>query len=261
MLLDNQRKINSEDIMIKCENICKTFVSKNEENEVIRNLNLEIRKNELVVLFGPGQCGKTVILNIIAGLENASTGNVYVNNNKIVEPGPDSGMVYQTTALFPWLTVMGNVEFGPKMLGVNKKERRKRAQHYIDLVGLQGFEKHFPVKLSGGMSQRVGIARAYCNNPEVILMDEPFGNLDAQTRYLMEEEIERICSTERKTVIFVTNNVEEAIYLADRIILLTNCPTTVRKEYKIDIPRPRSYVSEEFLRLRQEITSEMDETL
>ena len=259
--MDSQRKISAEDVMIKCENVSKTFVSKNDKNEVISNLNLEIKKNEFVVLVGPGQCGKTTILNIIAGLESPTSGSVYVNNKKVVGPGPDRAMVYQTIALFPWRTVMGNVEFGPQMLGVSKKERRKRAQHFIELVGLKGFEKHYPIRLSGGMRQRVGIARAYCNNPDVILMDEPFGHLDAQTRYLMEEEIERICSVERKTVVFVTNNIEEAIYLADRIILLTNCPASVKKEYIIDLPRPRNYVSKEFLRLRQEITNEMDETL
>lgn len=259
--MENQVVAGSGDIMIKCENISKTFISKKEELEVIRNLSFEIRKNEFVVLFGPGQCGKTVLLNIIAGLEESTSGNVYVNNKKVTRPGPDRGKVYQDTALFPWLTVMGNVEFGPKMLGVHKKERRKRAQYYIDLVGLKGFERHYSVQLSGGMQQRVGIARAYCNNPEVILMDEPFGHLDAQTRYLMEEEVERIFSEERRTVVFVTNNIEEAIYLADRVILLTNCPTTIRKEYNVDFPRPRSYVSREFLELREEITGEMDETL
>ena len=156
---------------------------------------------------------------------------------------------------------MQNVEFGPKMQGVPKKVRRERAQKYIDLVGLKGFEKHFPVKLSGGMQQRVGIARAYANEPELICMDEPFGHLDAQTRYLMEEEVERISNSDRRTVVFVTNNAEEAIYLADRIILLHNCPTSVHKEYIVDLPRPRDYTSPDFLALREQITAEMDNTL
>ena len=160
-----------------------------------------------------------------------------------------------------WFTVMQNVEFGPKMQGVQKKERRERAQKYIDLVGLNGFEHQFPVRLSGGMQQRVGIARAYANEPELICMDEPFGHLDAQTRYLMEEEVERISASERRTVVFVTNNAEEAIYLADRIILLHNCPTSVHKEYTVDLPRPRDYTSPAFLALREQITAEMDKTL
>lgn len=257
----NTRTIKQTTPIIRCKNIYKTFTSDQDINEVIADFNIDIMENEFLVLFGPGQCGKTTLLNIIAGLERASEGQVFLNNKEIKEPGPDRGMVYQTTALFPWLTVMGNVEFGPKSLGVKKQERQKRAQYYIDLVGLKGFEKHYPVKLSGGMRQRVGIARAYCNNPQVILMDEPFGHLDAQTRYLMEEEIDKICSKEKRTVVFVTNNIEEAIYLADRIILLTNCPTKVKKEYKINLPKPRDYTSSEFLRIRQEITGEMDEAI
>jgi len=261
MFMENTRTVTMDKLMIKCSNICKTFESKHDSNEVIRDFNLEIKENEFVVLFGPGQCGKTTLLNIIAGLEQATMGQVFINGHEIKEPGPDRGMVYQTIALFPWLTVMGNVEFGPKVLGVKKKERKERSQYYIDLVGLQGYEKHFPVKLSGGMSQRVGIARAYCNNPAVILLDEPFGHLDAQTRYLMEEELEKICSKERRTIVFVTNNIEEAIYLADRIVLLTNCPTTTKKEYIIDIQKPRDYTSSEFLKLRKEITNETDQTI
>ena len=156
---------------------------------------------------------------------------------------------------------MENVEFGPKARGVRKEERRKIARKYIEMVGLEGFEKSYPVKLSGGMQQRVGIARAYSNDPVVILMDEPFGHLDAQTRYMMEEELEKIVSAEKRTVVFVTNNIEEAVYLADRILLLSNCPTHVVKEYSVDLPRPRDYVSEEFLSLREKIMQEMEETL
>ena len=249
--------------MIRCENLGKVFESETDDkgHEVVRDMNIDVRENEFVVMFGPGQCGKTTLLNLIAGLEKPTTGKVIVNGKEVTEPGPERGMVYQTTALFPWLTVMGNVEFGPKARGMKKKQRREIAQKYIDMVGLTGFENSFPAKLSGGMRQRVGIARAYANNPAVILMDEPFGHLDAQTRYLMEEEIEKICSKEKRTVLFVTNNVEEAVYLADRIVMLTACPTSVKKEYIIDLPRPRSYVSPEFLALRQKINDEMDETL
>lgn len=245
-------------ITVRCKDLCKTFYAKNrkqdEENEVIRNLNLEVRENEFLVLFGPGQCGKTTILNLMAGLVEPTSGEIEVNGKMVDGPSKDRGMVYQTTALFPWMSVMKNVSFGPRMQGVKKAEWKKRAQYYIDLVGLTGFEDSYPVKLSGGMQQRVGIARAYCNDPDVIFMDEPFGHLDAQTRYLMEEEIEKICSKEKRTVIFVTNNVEEAIYLADRIVVLTDMPTTVKKEYVIEIPRPRDYTSKQFLSLREEIT-------
>lgn len=245
-------------ITVRCKALCKTFYARNrkqdEVNEVIQNLNLEVRENEFLVLFGPGQCGKTTILNLLAGLEEPTGGEIEVNGKKVEGPSSDRGMVYQTTSLFPWMSVMKNVSFGPRVQGVRKEEWKKRAQYYIDLVGLAGFEDSYPVKLSGGMQQRVGIARAYCNNPDVIFMDEPFGHLDAQTRYLMEEEIEKICSKEKRTVVFVTNNVEEAIYLADRIVVLTEMPTAVKKEYVIDIPRPRDYTSQAFLELREEIT-------
>lgn len=261
MLMDETRKIEKADVLIRMDHVGKVFPGETGGYEVVGDLNLTVSENEFVVLFGPGQCGKTTILNLIAGLENVTSGTIIVNGKEINEPNPESGMVYQTTALFPWLTVMGNVEFGPKMAGMKKANRRALAQKYIDLVGLQGFEASYPVKLSGGMQQRVGIARAYCNNPRVMLMDEPFGHLDAQTRYMMEEEIEKICAQEKRTVIFVTNNIEEAIYLADRIILLSNCPCCVQKEYIVDLPRPRDYVSDAFLRLREEIVSEMDDTI
>ncbi|MBQ8389485.1 MAG: ABC transporter ATP-binding protein [Oscillibacter sp.] len=247
--------------VIECRNVSKTFYSMAGDNLVVDNLNFNVYENEFVVLFGPGQCGKSTILNLIAGLEAPTGGEIIVSGEKVAGPSPKRGMVYQTTNLFMWYTVMQNVEFGPKMQGVPKKERRARAQKYIDLVGLKGFEKHFPVKLSGGMQQRVGIARAYANEPELICMDEPFGHLDAQTRYLMEEEVERISNSDRRTVVFVTNNAEEAIYLADRIILLHNCPTSVHKEYIVDLPRPRDYTSPDFLALREQITEEMDNTL
>lgn len=248
-------------VVIQMDHVSKTFYSLAGDHLVVDDLSFNVYENEFVVLFGPGQCGKSTVLNLIAGLEKPTGGKVVVSGEEVTGPSPKRGMVYQTTNLFMWYNVMQNVEFGPKMRGVPKKERRQKAQHYIDMVGLTGFEKHFPVKLSGGMQQRVGIARAYCNEPELICMDEPFGHLDAQTRYLMEEEVERISNTDRRTVIFVTNNAEEAIYLADRIILLHNCPTSVHKEYIVDIPRPRDYTSPAFLALREQITQDMDNTL
>jgi len=248
-------------IMIRCEQVSKTFDNEKGAIQVVADLNLDVAKNEFLVLFGPGQCGKTTIINMLAGLEEPSNGCVYVNGHLVLRPGPERGVVYQSIALFPWLTTMGNVEYGPKVRGISKKERRKRAQYYIDLVGLTGFENAFPVSLSGGMKQRVGIARAYCNEPTVMLMDEPFGALDAQTRYLMQEELERIWQCEKRTVVFVTNNLEEAIYLADRIVVLRRCPTGVKAQFSIDLRRPRDYVDHEFLKIRKEISAIMDETL
>ena len=253
--MEQERKIKT---IIDCVNVGKVFQTPEGEHEVVRNLNFSAEENEFLVLFGPGQCGKTTIINMIAGFESATTGKMLADGKKIEKPDVSRGVVFQSISLFPWMTAMQNVEYGLKIKGVNKKERQKHAQKYIDLVGLNGFEKSFPVQLSGGMKQRVGIARAYCNEPEVMHMDEPFGALDAQTRYMMQEELQRIWSSEKRTVIFVTNNIEEAIYLADRIIVLTNCPATVKKEYRIDLPRPRDLVSEEFLALRKEITGILD---
>ena len=247
--------------IIKCSNVVKSYTNlKGEHQEVIGGIDLDVSENEFVVLFGPGQCGKTTMINLISGLEQADSGTITVNNKVVDSPGSERGVVYQNINLFPWLTTMENVEYGPKIRGVRKEERRKKAQYYIDLVGLGGFEKAYPVKLSGGMKQRVGIARAYCNEPEVMLMDDPFGALDALTRYLMQEELEKIWQTEKRTVVFVTNNIEEALYLADRIVVMSNCPAKIKAEYRINLPRPRDYVDPEFLRLRKEITSIVDIT-
>jgi NitT/TauT family transport system ATP-binding protein/sulfonate transport system ATP-binding protein len=247
--------------IIVCKDVTKSFETERGTVDVIGSVNLTVPENELVVLFGPGQCGKTTLINVMSGLETVTSGEVLVGGKKVEKPGPDRGVVYQTIALFPWLTVMGNVEYGLKSRGVKKKERREKAQYYIDLVGLTGFENTFPSKLSGGMRQRVGIARAYCNEPTVLFMDEPFGHLDAQTRYLMQEELMRIWEKEKRTIVFVTNNIEEAVYLANRIVVMTNCPTTVKAEFKIELPRPRDYVDPEFLRLREEISAIVDKTL
>ena len=247
---------------IVCKDVMEEFPRADEGMfRVAENLNFTVKENEFLVLFGPGQCGKTSILNMIAGFDLPTSGSILVDGKEVKGPGAERGMVFQTTCLFPWLTVMGNVEYGPKVRGVNKKERRRKAQYYIDLVGLQGFENHYPVKISGGMKQRVGIARAYCNEPVVMLMDEPFGHLDAQTRYLMQEDLMKIWEQEKRTVIFVTNNIEEALYLADRILVLTNCPTQVKAEYKVDLPRPRDYTDPDFLHLRKEISEVVDHTL
>lgn len=247
--------------MIECVNLKKTFETSRGSVPVVDGVTLSVRENELLVLFGPGQCGKSTMINCMAGLESVTGGTVKVDGKLVTKPGPDRGVVYQRMALFPWLTVMGNVEYGPKVRGIPKKERRELAQHYIDLVGLTGFEDRFPNQLSGGMQQRVGIARAYCNEPKVLFMDEPFGHLDAQTRYLMQEDLMKIWEKEKRTIVFVTNNIEEAIYLADRIVVMTNCPTNIKKEYPVNLARPRDYVDPAFLSLREEISAIVDKSL
>ena len=247
--------------MIECVNLKKIFKTSRGSVPVVDDVTLSVRENELLVLFGPGQCGKSTMINCMAGLESVTGGTVKVDGKLVTKPGPDRGVVYQRMALFPWLTVMGNVEYGPKVRGISKKERRELAQHYIDLVGLTGFEDRFPNQLSGGMQQRVGIARAYCNEPKVLFMDEPFGHLDAQTRYLMQEDLMKIWEKEKRTIVFVTNNIEEAIYLADRIVVMTNCPTNIKKEYPVNLARPRDYVDPAFLSLREEISAIVDKSL
>ena len=246
-------------VKLSLKNLSKEFTGKKKERiRVVQDVNLEVYENEFVVLLGPGLCGKTVIMNMIEGLEVPTSGTVELEGEKIQGSDPRIGMVFQTTALMPWKTVMENVELGLKFAGVAKDERREKAQKYINLVGLDGFEKAYPSQLSGGMKQRVGIARAYTYNPEILLMDEPFGALDAQTRYSMEEELVHIWEQQKRTVLFVTNNIEEAVYLSDRIVLFSECPARIKGVYENNLPRPRDQISEEFLELRQKISAEMD---
>ena len=242
--------------IINCENACKRFG----ENEIIKNLSLSADRNEFIAVVGPGRSGKTTLINLLSGLETADSGVITVNGETVDRPSASRGVVFQTTLLFPWMTVMGNVAYGPRSQGMSRRKSREKAEKYIKLVGLEGFEHAYPVQLSGGMKQRVGIARVYCSGPEVIFMDEPFGHLDAQTRYLMQEELERVWQSEKKTVVFVTNNIEEAVYLADRVLVMTNCPAHIKAEFRIDLPRPRSYMDSAFLEYRRVINAVIDPT-
>ena len=248
---------------IECRKISKVFIQKGKQRvHVLEDISLEVRDNEFLVLLGPGQSGKSTLLRIIAGLETPSEGTVRLDGREVTGPGPDRGLVFQSYMLFAWKTVMGNVELGPQLNGVAKAQRRQIAQRYIDLVGLHGFEKHYPYQLSGGMKQRVGIARAYANNPEVMLLDEPFGQLDAQTRYFMEKETVRIWETDKRTVLFVTNNIDEAIYLGDRIVTLKGkLPGRMHQVYDVHLPRPREHTDMEFLKIRHAITEASELTL
>lgn len=245
-------------VRLHVENLTKTFTNKGSTVEAVGGVTLDVYDNEFLVLLGPGHCGKTVFLNVLAGLEHPTEGEIYLDGEPITGNDPRIGMVFQKWSLLPWKTVMENTEIGPKFKGVDKQTRRKKAQQYIDLVGLRGFENAYPNQLSGGMKQRVGIARAYTNDPEILIMDEPFGALDAQTRYSMEEEIMKIWQKEKRTIIFVTNNIEEAVYLGDRIILFSERPAKIKQIYVNDLPRPRDMVSPEFMKLRTEISDNSD---
>lgn len=240
---------------IECRGISKVFIQKGTQRvHVLQDVSVDVKPNEFVVILGPGQSGKSTLLRIIAGLETPTSGTVTLDGKPVTGPGPDRGLVFQSYMLFPWKTVLDNVLLGPRLRGVPKQEARETAQHYIQLVGLEKFEKHYPHQLSGGMKQRVGIARAYANNPEVMLLDEPFGQLDAQTRYFMEKETARIWETEKRTVLFVTNNIEEAIYLGDRIIALQGkLPGRMHTSYEVNLPRPREQTEMRFLHLRKRI--------
>ena len=240
--------------IIECVDISKNFGDK----KVLSTMNFHAKENEFVVILGPGQSGKSTLMRLIAGFEAPTTGHVYVNGEEVDGPSDKVGFVFQRYTLFFWRTVMGNVEMGPKLKGIGKEERRNMAQKYIDLVGLTGFENSYPNQLSGGMKQRVGIARAYVNEPTLLILDEPFGQLDAQTRILMEIEIERVWLEEKRTILFVTSNIDEAIYLADRIIILDGkLPSHLAGEYVVDLPRPRNLTGHDFLELRKKITDSM----
>ena len=252
---------NKSRIKMSLQNISKSFHSRKETQEAVADVSFDVYENEFLVILGPGQCGKTVLLNMIAGLESPTTGKMLYEGKEYHGVNDGFGLVFQKTALMDWMTVMENVEFGLNIKKMPKEERRAIAQKYIDLVGLNGFEDKYPRQLSGGMKQRVGIARAYSTNPGVLLMDEPFGALDAQTRYLMENEILRIWEQDKRTIVFVTNNIEEAVTLGDRIILLSACPARVKDIYIPDLPRPRDNISTEFLRIREEIEANTDMAL
>jgi len=222
----------------------------------LQNTQLTIGQNEFVCVVGPSGCGKTTLLNIIAGLESATTGTVKVENQLVTGPGKERGVVFQQYALFPWKTVLKNVEFGLKLRGLGAKERREKAEKYLELVGLKDFAHAYPKELSGGMKQRVAIARAYAVEPEVLLMDEPFGALDAQTRAQLQEELLNTWEKEKRTIFFITHDVEEAVILAQRVIIMSARPGRIKEIVDVDIPYPRTQetkLSDRFVEIKNEI--------
>ena len=215
--------------IIQFNNVERTFRQGNQDFVALKGVNLEVGDREFVAVVGPSGCGKTTCMRMAAGLEHPSGGNVMVDREVVTRPGPDRAVVFQQFALFPWKTVWDNIEFGLHSLSIASVERKKRIEHYIELMGLKGYEKAYPHQLSGGMQQRVAIARAYVLDPKVLLMDEPFGALDAQTRVVMQEELVRLARRHPRTVLFITHAVEEAVYLADRVVVMSRRPGTIRE--------------------------------
>src|ERR1041385_7927266 len=228
--------------LIQARDITLVFKSKDREPIIaLRGFNLEVGKGEFVSIVGPSGCGKSTFLNVVLGLIKQDSGTLELHGKPITGPGQERAMVFQEFGLLPWRTIIGNVELGLELKGVPARERVKRADELIKLVGLNGFERHYPHELSGGMKQRVGLARALATEPEVLLMDEPFAALDAQTRDLMQTELLQIWERTKKTVLFVTHSIEEAAYLSDRVIVMTARPGRTKDVLRIELPRPRDY--------------------
>jgi NitT/TauT family transport system ATP-binding protein len=243
---------------LEVKGVSKSFVRRDGISvPVLENMNLDVGKLEFLALIGPSGCGKSTLLRIIGGLEPCDSGSVVLNGIDVTgRTGNRRAMVFQSFDLFPWRTTLGNVMFGLQALRVPVTRRRDVAQHYIELVGLSGFESAYPHQLSGGMQQRVGIARALAIDPEILLMDEPFGALDVQTRDILQDELLRIWQTESKTVVFVTHGIEEALYLADRIVVFSPRPARILRVIDVPFGRPRAEAIKsrpEFVELRREI--------
>ena len=243
-------------IKLKIDNVKKIYNSRNGEMIALNGVNLDIAENEFICVVGPSGCGKSTLLNIIAGLLEPTSGAVYCDGKKVEGTGTERGVVFQQYALFPWMTVKKNVMFGLKLQGIKGKEAEERAMKYIKMVQLEDFLDHYPKELSGGMKQRVAIARAYAVNPSVLLMDEPFGALDAQTRTQLQSELLETWEKEQKTCFFITHDVDEAIILAQKVIIMSARPGRIKEIVNIDIPYPRTQetkMSPEFLELKNHI--------
>lgn len=230
----------------------------------LQNFNVSVEEGEFVSIVGPSGCGKSTFLNVLLGLIPPKSGEMAINGKRVEGPGQDRAMVFQEFGLLPWRTVLNNVELGLELQGIGKDERQAASQKFINMVGLTGFESHYPHELSGGMKQRVGIARALTTDPEVLLMDEPFAALDAQTRDIMQAELLRIWDEAKKTVLFVTHQIEEAVYLSDRVIVMTKRPGKMKKIIDIPLARPRGYemrVTQEFNDLKLALWNELKDEL
>ena len=242
--------------MIEIKGVMKEFAKGERRVLALEDISLKVAEREFVAILGPSGCGKSTLLNMVAGFDRPTRGSVRVDGEEIIEPSPRRGVVFQEPALFPWFSVMENVLFGPKTQGQPAADYRRRASQILEQVGLRGFEASYPAELSGGMRQRVGIARVLIMQPQVLLMDEPFGSLDAQTRMLMQELLLQVWERHHQTVLFITHDIEEALLLADRVCVMTARPGRIKKSIDVRIPRPRAIevtTSPEFNALRREV--------
>ena len=251
--------IKEGDTLMKIDKLRVVYRTDDKETVAVDDFTIDIKKGELVSIIGPSGCGKTTILRSIAGLLQPTSGTILIGDNEVKGAGSDRGMVFQDFALFPWRTVKQNVQFGMEMAGVPKEEREQRAMRYIKAVGLERFADSRIHELSGGMKQRVGIARALVMHPAVTLMDEPFGALDAQTRNIMQEQLVKIIQHSERTILFVTHSVDEALYLSDRVVVLTKRPSTIHKIVEVPWDRPRDRTNPEFTQLRKDILAYLED--
>jgi NitT/TauT family transport system ATP-binding protein len=251
-------RLKQRDVILEVRDLCKRYPSAQGETEALRNVNFKVHRREFVCVIGPSGCGKSTLIRTLAGLETHSSGQVLLDDKPVKGPGPDRGMVFQGYSLFPWLTVKGNVMFGPQMSGHSSSFAESQARTWLELVGLTKFADAYPHQLSGGMRQRVAIARALVNQPRILLMDEPFGALDAQTRAKMQSHLLDIWRNIDLTILFITHDLDEAIYLADRILVLKAHPGEVQEFIEVPVPRPRSpgqFASAEFRATKARIES------
>jgi NitT/TauT family transport system ATP-binding protein len=248
--LNHLSDLNQAKLLVEIQGISKSFHKTVKEStteiKALADVSLSIRENEFVSIIGPSGCGKTTLLKIIDGLIPYDGGRILIDGRQVTAPGPDRAVVFQAFALLPWRTVLANVEFSLELRRLPKEERTKTARDYLSRVGLADFENHYPHELSGGMQQRAGLARALAVNPAILLMDEPFGAVDAQTRQLLQEELLELWQSQRKTVIFITHSMDEAVYLSDRVVVMTPRPGKVAEILDVPLPRPR--ISEEVRR-------------
>lgn len=243
----------NDKIWVRVDHVTKKFATRNGEVTALEDVNLEIHDGQFVCLLGPSGCGKTTLLRMIGGLDTPTSGTITIDGKEVDGPSPKMTMVFQEYSLYPWRTVAENVGFGLEMNGVTPEERREGVMKKLKLVGLENFADSYPYELSGGMRQRAAVARALATDPAVMLMDEPFGALDAQTRNKMQRELLNIWQETKKTILFVTHSVDEAVYLSDKIVVLTPRPGTIHEIDDIDLPRPRDRTSVEFAQIRKNI--------